>query len=223
MVKGFGYSNLIKNKLIKQFLSSIRKSCIFTIGKGIVMWIARVLLKILGFKITTEFPDVQKSILVFAPHTSYWDAAIGKLVMKVWGVPHRLLGKKELFRFPMVIVMRLLGGIPIRGIKGHNSIYDAVNLLNKEDRMHLVICPEGKFAPTDRWNPGFYYMAAKAHVPVVVAFIDYGRKEAGVKGVISDLSDKNKVYHQLADMYRGVTARHPECFLLPKYKDYSIR
>lgn len=182
------------------------------------MIIERILLKILGYKITTKFPDVPKSILVFAPHTSYWDAAIGKLVLKVWRVPHHFLGKKELFRFPMVIVMRLLGAIPIRGIKGHNSIYDAVNLLGKKERMHLVICPEGKFAPTEHWNPGFYYMAVKAHVPVVVAYIDYGRREAGIKGVISDLSDKNKVYQQLAEMYRGVTARHPECFLLPKSK-----
>ena len=179
------------------------------------MGIARILLKILGYKITTNFPDVQKSIMVFAPHTSYWDAAIGKLVMKVWGVPHRFLGKKELFRFPMGFLMRLFGVIPIRGLKGHNSIYDAVNVLNKEERMHLVICPEGGFAPTERWNPGFYYMAVKANVPVVVACIDFGLKEAGIKGVISDLSDKDKVYQQLAEMYRGVTARHPECFMLP--------
>ena len=195
------------------------KVTIFAYRESIDMGIARFILKILGYKITTDFPDVPKSIIVFAPHTSYWDAAIGKLAMKVWRVPHHFLGKKELFRFPMVIIVRLLGVIPIRGIKGHNSIYDAVNLLNKEERMHLVICPEGGFAPTYRWNPGFYHMAVKANVPIVVTCIDYGRKEGSVKGVISDLSDLNKVYQQLAEMYRGVTARHPECFLLPKYKE----
>ena len=182
------------------------------------MGIARFILKILGYKITTDFPEIPKSIIVFAPHTSYWDAVIGKLVMKVWGVPHHFLGKKELFRFPMVIIVRLLGVIPIRGIKGHNSIYDAVNVLNGKDRMHLAICPEGGFAPTNHWNPGFYYMAVKANVPIVVAYIDYGRREGGIKGVITDLSGLNKVYQQLAEMYSGVTARHPECFLLPHYK-----
>ena len=187
------------------------------------MGIARFLLKILGYKITTDFPDVPKSIMVFAPHTSYWDAVIGKLVLRELGVRHRLLGKKELFHFPMGIFMRLFGVVPIRGIQGHNSIYDAVNLLNKEKRIHLLICPEGGFAPTDRWNPGFYHMAVKAHVPIVVVYIDYGRHESGVKGVISDLSDLNKVYQQLAEMYQGVTARHPEDFLLPKYKDLILR
>ena len=157
--------------------------------------------------------------MVFAPHTSYWDAIIGKLVLRAWGLPHHVLSKKELFRFPMVIVMRLLGAIPIGGVKGHNAIHDAVCLLDGEHRMHLVICPEGQLAPTDRWNPGFYYMAGKAHVPIVVVYLDYVRKEAGVKGAISEQDNQNEVYRQLAEMYSGVTACHPECFLLPKYKE----
>ena len=177
-----------------------------------------ILTRLLGWRVTSDFPDVEKSIMVFAPHTSYWDAIVGKLVLRAWGVPHHFLSKKELFRFPMVIVMRLLGAIPIGGVKGHNAIHDAVSLLDGEERMHLVICPEGQLAPTDRWNPGFYYMAVKARVPVVVVYLDFARKEAGVKGVITDLENQNEVYRQLAAMYRGVTARHPERFLLPKYK-----
>lgn len=35
---------------------------------------------------------------------------------------------------------------------------------------------------------------------------------------ISDLQDQNEVYHQLAEMYRDVTACHPDQFMLPKYK-----
>jgi hypothetical protein len=34
---------------------------------------------VLGWKIKGEFPDVKKSIIVFAPHTSYHDALYGKL------------------------------------------------------------------------------------------------------------------------------------------------
>ncbi|MBQ7181680.1 MAG: 1-acyl-sn-glycerol-3-phosphate acyltransferase [Bacteroidaceae bacterium] len=178
-----------------------------------------VLQRMLGWKIINNFPDIKKSITVFAPHTSYWDAVIGKLVLRSYDVPHTLLSKKELFRFPMVIVMRLLGAIPIGGVKGHNAIHDAVTILESSEQMHLVICPEGQLAPTDRWNPGFYYMAVKAHVPIVVVYLDYAKKEAGVKGVINELDNQNEVYRQLAEMYSGVTARHPEYFLLPKYKE----
>lgn len=177
-----------------------------------------ILTRLLRWRISSSFPDISKSIIVFAPHTSYWDAVIGKLVLRSYGVRHALLCKKELFHFPMSIVMHLFGGIPIGGVKGHNAIHEAVTTLNDAKEMHLLICPEGQLAPTDRWNPGFYYMAVKADVPIIVAYMDYGKREAGVKGVISDLHDQNEVYHQLAEMYRDVTACHPDQFLLPKYK-----
>ncbi len=127
-----------------------------------------ILTRLLGWRVTREFPEVSKSITVFAPHTSYWDAVIGKLVLRSYGVPHRLLSKKELFHFPMCIAMHLLGAVPIGGVKGHNAIHDAARMLEDADELHLVICPEGQLTPTDRWNPGFYYMAVKAGVPVVV-------------------------------------------------------
>lgn len=177
-----------------------------------------ILTRLLRWHVSNGFPDINKSITVFAPHTSYWDAVIGKLVLRSYHVPHTLLSKKELFHFPMGIVMHLLGAVPIGGVKGHNAIHDAVARLNRQDEMHLVICPEGQLPPTDRWNPGFYYMAVKAQVPIIVVYLDYGKREAGVKGVISDLHDQNEVYHQLADMYRGVTACYPDQFQLPKYK-----
>ncbi|MBR1547797.1 MAG: 1-acyl-sn-glycerol-3-phosphate acyltransferase [Prevotella sp.] len=178
-----------------------------------------ILARLLGWKVVSNFPDgVKKSIIVFAPHTSYWDAVIGKLVLRAYDVPHQFLSKKELFRFPMGIVMHLIGAMPIRGVKGQNAIYHISHLLAVADEKHFLICPEGGFAPTDRWDAGFYYMAYKARVPLVVVYLDYKRKEAGVKGVIYDLDNQNDVYRQLAEMYRGVTARHPDRFLLPKYK-----
>ncbi len=176
------------------------------------------ILNIIGWKVVTDFPQVDKSVMVFAPHTSYWDAVIGKIMLCYLGLPHTPLSKKELFVFPMSIAMRLLGSIPVGGVKGHNAIYDAVNILEKSDKMHLVVCPEGTRAPTNRWNPGFYYMAYRANVPIVVVYMDYAKKEAGVKGVITDLDNLNNVYKQMVQMYKGVTAHHPDDFELPVYR-----
>ncbi len=175
-----------------------------------------ILTKLLGWKVTTPYPAVRKSIVVFAPHTSYMDAFIGVLALRSYGVPYRLLSKKELFRFPTVIVMRLLGAIPVRGVKGHNAIYEAAAILKGAGSMHLVICPEGMLAATDRWNSGFYYMAVKAQVPIIAAYMDYSRKEVGIRKVISCRQTREDVFDQLAEAYKGVTGRHPENFLLPQ-------
>ena len=166
-----------------------------------------LLTRLLRWRVLSDFPEVSKSITVFAPHTSYWDAIIGKLVLRSYGVRHTLLSKKELFHFPMSIAMHLLGAMPIGGVKGHNALHDAVSILESEQQMHLVICPEGQF-----------YMAVKAGVPIIVVYLDYAKRTAGVKGVIRDLENQQEVYRQLAEMYADVTARHPVGFLLPRYK-----
>ena len=149
-----------------------------------------LLTRLLRWRVLSDFPEVSKSITVFAPHT----------------------------HFPMSIAMHLLGAMPIGGVKGHNALHDAVSILESEQQMHLVICPEGQLAATDRWNPGFYYMAVKAGVPIIVVYLDYAKRTAGVKGVIRDLENQQEVYRQLAEMYADVTARHPVGFLLPRYK-----
>lgn len=175
-----------------------------------------VLTKVLGWRLQGLFPDIPQSVIVVAPHTSYWDAIIGKLFLKSVGINHKLLSKKELFFFPVNMVMHLLGAIPVRGVKGHNAILEVSSLFKKNKNLHIVICPEGGFAPTKRWDAGFYYMAFKANVPIVVAYMDYHKKEVGVKSVLTDLSDKDRVFGELIRCYKGVTARHPDHFVLPE-------
>ena len=65
-----------------------------------------ILTNVLGWKIKGEFPDVKKSITIFAPHTAHIDALYGKLGIAQMGVKYLFLSKKELFFFPMNIVMK---------------------------------------------------------------------------------------------------------------------
>ena len=59
----------------------------------------------------------------------------------------------------------------------------------------------------------FYFIALKANVPIVVAYFDYGKKEVGTKGVFYPTGDVDKDIHTIREMYRGVTACHPENFV----------
>ena len=53
-----------------------------------------VLVNVFGWKIIGDFPDFKKSILIFAPHTSYYDGLFGKLYMMSLGVHYKFLSKK---------------------------------------------------------------------------------------------------------------------------------
>jgi 1-acyl-sn-glycerol-3-phosphate acyltransferase len=77
-----------------------------------------------------------------------------------------------------------------------------------------VLSPEGQLAKTIRWKKGYYYMAVRANVPIVVGFIDYKRKEIGVKGVIDNLNSIEAVRREVAELYSDVLAKYPEKFSL---------
>lgn len=168
----------------------------------------------LGWKVVGEFPDVKKSIVIFAPHTAHIDAFYGKLGFKELGVKYMFLSKKELFFFPMNLVMKKFGSMAVRGVKGKNAIYQVADILNQADELHVVISPEGRISKVNDWNKGFYYMAVKAKVPIVVGFIDYEKKQIGVKGTIDDLSNYDEVIMQINEMYKDVKGKNPDDFVL---------
>jgi 1-acyl-sn-glycerol-3-phosphate acyltransferase len=75
-----------------------------------------------------------------------------------------------------------------------------------------VLSPEGQLAKAIRWKKGYYYMAVRANVPIVVGFIDYKRKEIGIKKVIYTPTDISTVRKEIAQLYSDVTAKYPDNF-----------
>jgi len=172
------------------------------------------ILEKLGWKITGDFADLKKSVTIFAPHTAHVDFFYGKLGFTELGVIFKFLSKKELFFFPMNLIMKKLGSIPVRGVKGKDAIYQVVDLLKDADELHIVVSPEGWIKRIPDWNKGFYHMAKKANVPIVVSYLDYEKKEMGVKEVIYNIDDFNSVMKQINSIYKDVKGRNPERFAL---------
>ena len=176
--------------------------------------ISIIITGILGWRINGSFPDIQKSVIIFAPHTSYWDAFYGKLMLMQAGIVYKFLSKKEFFKFPLKYFFRLYGSIPVTRNKEY--VDEIVSLFNKSGNLHIVLSPEGQLAKTDHWKKGFYYMANRADVPIIVGYIDYKKKEIGVKGVIQDTTDMKETITEISRMYENVNAKYPENFILDK-------
>lgn len=136
------------------FFKKTRASIMTTIS-GYILTIA------LGWKIMGEFPDFKKSIIIFAPHTSYYDALYGKLYLNEIGIKHTFLSKKELFFFPMNIAMKLFGSIPVQGVNNRNTFYQVIEMFDSSDELHIVISPEGTRAKITHWNKGFFIWRQK--------------------------------------------------------------
>ena len=74
-------------------------------------------------EITEDHPD--KCIICLAPHTTNWDFILGQLYSGAQGMQSNFLMKKEWFFFPLGILFKRLGGIPVVRQK-HTSMTDSM-------------------------------------------------------------------------------------------------
>ena len=169
--------------------------------------------RLLGWKTNVTVPNYDKCVICAAPHTTNLDLFIGKLFYGAIGRKTSFMMKKEWFFFPLGIFFKAVGGIPVDRSRKTSLVDQMVHKFAEYKKFNLAITPEGTRKRNPNWKKGFYFIALKANVPIVVAYFDYGKKEVGTKGVFYPTGDVDKDIHTIREMYRGVTACHPENFV----------
>jgi 1-acyl-sn-glycerol-3-phosphate acyltransferase len=135
-----------------------------------------------------------KCILIVAPHTSNWDYSHGLVFFDKMGIPAKIAMKKELFVFPIRQFIEPLGAIAIDRKKDdfgkkESSVQAMVQLFNENDKLILVITPEGTRSKTSEWRTGFYHVARLANVPIVLGHLDYEARKGIVGKIIYPSGD----------------------------------
>ncbi|MBP7850427.1 MAG: 1-acyl-sn-glycerol-3-phosphate acyltransferase [Lentimicrobiaceae bacterium] len=182
--------------------------------------LAKLILALAGWKIKAHYSDeMRRSVIIQAPHTSNWDFFIGKLGFVSKGIPVRFLIKKEAFRFPLGPLVRALGGIPVDRSHSSNLVPQIAAMYKEHQKLMIVITPEGTRKLNRNWKKGFYYIASMAQVPIVLGYLDYGKKEGGLGPVFHPTGDYEADLRRIEDFYRDKTARHPEKFNLSQQRD----
>ncbi len=171
-----------------------------------------LLVNILGWKFEGELPQIKKYIIIVAPHTSSMDFLIGRLYLAIAGLNINILQKKELFFFPLGNILKYFGGIPVDRGKNANIVFQLTEKFDNSEYMTLSLAPEGTRKKVTHWKRGFYYIAQKANVPIVVASLDYKRKVVGIKKIIKPSGNINADMIEIKNCYKDVTAKHPENF-----------
>lgn len=182
------------------------------------MPLSSLLLKLLGWKVETE-EDVtkyKKAVLIMAPHTSIYDFIIGWLALKKLNVKAKFLIKKEFFFFPLSIILKSLGAIPVDRGDPKNLPRYLVKLINKLSEMWLIITPEGTRKPVKNWKRGFYYIADSAQIPIIPSYLDYQKKIAHVLPAFYPTGNYYSDIQPFIDILANVNARNKNNFVLPK-------
>jgi len=177
--------------------------------------ISKYILNLLGWKTEGEKPYlINKMIIVEAPHTSNWDYLYGMLSVFSIGLKVNVVIKKEMFFWPLGPILKVLGGIPINRSGTSNKVDALVNLFDRQDEMRLAITPEGTRSLSTNWKKGFYYVALKAGVPILLTALDYKTKTGKFGEFLYPTGDYEQDFKKIEAFYKGVTAKYPKQFNL---------
>lgn len=170
--------------------------------------------RILGWKTNVTMPDYDKCVITAAPHTSNWDLFIGKLFYGAIGRKTYFMMKKEWFFFPLGILFRWMGGIPVHRDKRTSMVDQVIKQVNASEKFHLAITPEGTRSPNPNWKKGFYYIALGANIPIVLIGIDYEKKCITAGKYIIPSGDIDKDMREIKLYFKDFKGKHPHKFVL---------
>ncbi len=169
--------------------------------------------KIMGWKFDFSVPvhKISKCVLVSAPHTSNWDFFYALFAFWYLKIPIRFFIKDTYTKGLPGIIFNRLGAIGVDRSQRQNLVEYASELLTESENLYLLNSPEGTRSRVDQWKKGFYYIAEKAQVPLLLAYCDYTQKKAGIGRVINlENRTKEDVFEEIQEYYKDIKGKYPE-------------
>lgn len=181
-----------------------------TLLRGLSLFI----LRLKGWKIEGELPPgADKAVLIAAPHTSNWDLPYTLMTGFALRLNLYWMGKESIFRMPFGAFMRWLGGIAVDRSKSNNLVAASVEAIRAAaGPLQLVVPPEGTRSKTRYWKTGFYHIALGAGVPIVMAYMDYAEKRAGLGPVFHPTGDVERDMESIKAFYAPFKGRNASQF-----------
>ena len=154
--------------------------------KSILSIIARVVYKFMGWTYD-ELPDywTNKCVVIGFPHTTNMDTVRALTYIKIAKVDARLLVKSEWFFFPISIILKSLGGMPIKRDKTHGFVGSVIREFDKRENLIVALVPEGTRKSVTAIKTGFWHIAKGANVPIICWYLDNQAKRTRWIGKIN--------------------------------------
>jgi 1-acyl-sn-glycerol-3-phosphate acyltransferase len=172
-------------------------------------YLAKIIMRLLGWRINGKLPTLSKFVLIGAPHTSNWDFLLFLGVIFSLRANVRFMGKADLFRFPIGWFFRYCGGVPVERKKSTGLVEQMVQVCNESEQFILTITPEGTRHKVTEWKRGFYHIAKNAGIPIVVAIVNGKHKTVHIGQVFHPTADMEADMKTIMGMFEGVAGIKP--------------
>ena len=158
--------------------------------KSILSIIGRLLYFILGWSYD-DLPEYwnNRCVVIGFPHTSNMDTFRALTYIKIAKIDARLLVKATWFFFPMSLLLKSLGGIPVKRDKSLGFVDFAVQEFNQREELILALVPEGTRKNVKTIKTGFWHIANGAGVPIMCWYLDNESKRTRWVGKIDPKGD----------------------------------
>lgn len=176
---------------------------------GIFHYMARFYMRLFGWRVDGNLPDLPKFILIGAPHTSNWDFVLFLGVIFTLKANVKFMGKADLFRPPHGWFFYFCGGVPVDRKKSTGLVEQMVEACNKSKRFILTIAPEGTRHHVTEWKRGFYHIAKGAGVPIVTAIVDGKQKAVHIGQIFHPTDDIEADMKAITGIFEGVVGINP--------------
>lgn len=171
-------------------------------------WLGRTVLRLGGWRVVGTLPDLPKLVVIAAPHSSNWDGIWGFAAKLALGLEIRVLGKAQLFWWPLGPLLRKLGVIPVDRSRPQGTVEQAVELIRNSPRIWYTLAPEGTRKRVERWKTGFWKIAHGAGVPILPAYFHYPEKTIGLGPLFTTGEDMEADILALREWYRPWRGRN---------------
>jgi 1-acyl-sn-glycerol-3-phosphate acyltransferase len=177
-----------------------------------------LLFKISGWKFENLAPkSIKKAVVIGAPHTSNWDFIWAMGAFYIMKIPVKFTIKKEWFVWPLSWFFKNAGGLPIARNKAEHpntsSTSQMVESIEKNDHIYIIVTPEGTRSKMEKWKTGFYRVALEAKVPILLGYIDYKNKKAGItETIVYPTGNMKEDFRKIMKYYKHANPKFPEKF-----------
>jgi hypothetical protein len=103
-----------------------------------------------------------------------------------------------------------MGGIPVDRFHQSGFVDQVVDLFNSKDEFIIGLSPEGTRKKVDRLRTGFYYIAKKARVPIVMIGLDFENRQLIFAEPFYTSNDETADVTHIMQFFGPIKGKHPE-------------
>ena len=175
-------------------------------------WLGRNVLRILGWRVIGEVPNLKKIILIGAPHTSNWDFVIAMATLLGLNIKMNWMAKHTIFKFGFKTLLEWLGGIPTNRLQPDLIVRNVTKLMQKEGSMVLGLTPEGTRKKVKTWKTGFLRFAKNLECPILMVGLNFPEKLVVIGETFYPTGNNEKDLLAIQTYYQQFKGKKPDQF-----------